>query len=185
MKNLIFCFVVASSSFFLSAVFAEDLLNGCKFNEWNDINGKPKYYQVISKDYAGVAHTVYWLKQAESGKYSNEGDYDKTTFVINKSPAVAACKKKRLHLPTKEEFEALSNCFEPDVGFLSTRFLSTNGLKGLYSKLPDMENRWFWSSSAHSGRPEGDAFFFDGYSGGVGSNLRDSRFQVSVRCVGR
>ncbi len=169
---------MACAPIFSTAAFAEDLLNGCKFNEWNDINGRPKYYQVISKDNAGKEHTVYWLKQAESGEYSNKGDYDKTTFVINNSPAVTACEKKKLHLPTKEEFEALRNCFEPDG-----RFLSNNGLKGLYSKLPDMENRWFWSSSAVSVSPEDFAFVFSGYDGDVVSFYR--YYQDSVRCVGR
>lgn len=176
MKNFTICLLMACAPIFSTAAFAEDLLNGCKFNEWNDINGKPKYYQVISKDNAEKEHTVYWLKQAESGLYSNQGDYDKTTFVINNSPAVAACEKKKLHLPTKEEFEALRNCFEPDG-----RFLSNNGLKGLYSKLPDMENRWFWSSSAYSSHPE--SFAFEGGYGFVDYDYRD--LQNSVRCVGR
>ena len=110
---------MVSASFFSSVSFAEALLNGCKFNEYNDTNNGRSYWKVISKDNEGALHTVYWLKQAESGTFSNAGDYEKGTFRIYNTPAIKVCLEKKLNLPTKEEFEALRNCFEPDGQFLS------------------------------------------------------------------
>ncbi|MBU6153720.1 MAG: hypothetical protein KGP28_05415 [Bdellovibrionales bacterium] len=178
MKN--FAFIVLSSLFLVHASHAEKMENGCEITESIDTQGNPAY-QVESQ-----GRTVYWLKQAESGYYTNFGDVDHNGTITN-SDAVNACAKKGLNLPSKEDFDALQLCFEATVS--NPEYLSDKGLdqmingKGDFKGFKDMANKEFWSSSVHTDHQKFAFGFSCIYGYGVYGGYRgDPHF---VRCVGR
>ena len=187
MKSLYFYFFIVGFCF-SSVSFADDLLNGCHF--YQDYN--PDFHKVVSYDNEGLklyrehkikeaeAHllTVFWAKNAEPGDYTNEGQVK--DHLLTNGPAVVACEKKHLALPTKEQFEALRNCFESDAR--DSDFLSENGRAQLVSRIPDMANQWFWTASVGKHYP-GGAFAFWFQWGVFENDIRATR--DSVRCVWR
>jgi len=191
MRNTTFYLLLATLSLLSSATFADDLLNGCKIHPWTDKEDNENDYQVISN-----GRTVYWQKTAESGganNYTNEGNrelgdrdgmispvtVDGVLSENQTSQAVYACEKNGRHLPTWEDFQALRNCFDKKKS--DSRYLSSDGLKKLYSYFPDMEGRSFWSSSVHPNRSY--AFYFNGADGY--GDYYNRYYQYSVRCVSR
>jgi hypothetical protein len=100
-------------------------------------------------------------------------------FLITTGQAVAVCKKKNLLLPTKQEFEALNNCFQKANDF--SDFLSRKGASDLIKKIPDMANQMFWTASVWPIFTE-QAFLFLGNRGYVEETLTRGD-QLSVRCV--
>ncbi len=120
------------------------------------------------------------------------------------SAAVYACEKNGTHLPTKEEYEALGNCFQPHIQH-SVK-LSDAGLSELYRKFPDMKPSesvafpYFWSSSVEVvNHPNGyktyKRLMFNSTIGFMARDNVDTQYtdgttaeevdKYSVRCVDR
>ncbi len=80
----------------------------------------------------------------------------------NQYDAIENCKAIEGKLPSKEDFE--------------------RGKKnGIREVLPNMKDRYFWSSSVHP-NDSGNAYYFNGIGGDIDYGYRDND-NVSVRCV--
>ncbi len=93
----------------------------------------------------------------------NKMDHFEAEKACNDQLAEVGGIKASWRLPTKEEFEEAEK-------------------NGVISSLPNMKNRWFWSSSVHSNYSN-DAWLFNGNNGSTVGGYRSNNY--SVRCVAR
>jgi hypothetical protein len=89
---------------------------------------------------------------------------------MNHDQAVAYCRDQGARLPTKEEYEALGRAMGRDE----------RGKGYQRNLIPEMEDRWFWSSLYGLG--DDFAYYFYGNFGSVGYVFRNGIYG-SVRCV--
>ncbi len=161
---------------------ANPLSYDCTLKDASD----PNFLEMVSVDDDGDPHTVLWAKKIESdGKplYSMKaldeaaGDLQGESYPVLKdgtvvhnrralseaeidqtktSPAVFACEKQGLHLPTIYEYEALQHCFNTKRRMaheLGVPVIKRKDLASFYRQFPEMkpasygENKKWWSST--------------------------------------
>ncbi len=181
---------------------------GCTFEDYSDY-----FYKVTSQ-----GRTVYWRKTTEDGLFTNEGSNDvngeikpvftKTGIGIvtsQTSEAVTACEKqllingKRLHLPTKSDYDALVRCFDSysEKADNTTYWMlanSTDGIEAFQEKFKDPVitkiisqgaqelSGAYWASSVRPMDPN-LAYVLDIEGNFAGNHTRKGK--LAVRCVAK
>jgi hypothetical protein len=124
------------------------------------------------KDPSGTTWSSY------QGEHDNNLLRNDQNNVVMDSPATEACAKIGGSLPTAQQYRTLVSYFDlaNDLSF------TNQGRKDLDAILPDMQGRFFWSSSV-SPFEIGSVNYFDSIRGYVSTDTRDATY--SVRCVGQ
>ncbi len=158
--------------FAMSAAHADTTYTTSKGAVFTQMQG-PGGFGKAWKDPSGTIWSAY------QGDYANNAIKPDQNNVVVDSPATEACAKIGGSLPTAQQYEKLASYFDLD----SNNNLTDQGRKDLYAIFPDMQNRWFWSSSVYSSDPDFANAFLGNY-GRVDDNygLRLS-YGFSVQCV--
>jgi hypothetical protein len=146
--------------------------NGTNREWWKDVTVKPALTWGPVED----IEKVKALQKKMNLTVKNEGKYPDYARA-----AVEYCKTLGMELPSQKDFlDALRN---PESEKGTDKGFGNGQNIALKDNLPDMKDRWFWSSSPHPSIAAG-ALGFNGSNGGVGFGGRDYG-DSSVRCVSR
>ncbi len=144
--------------------------------EWAKLKTEPG-----SLEFLDDVETYRWVERKYSGgksvKFDDPAGKTVCQLATEKLAAMGGLKDVHWHLPTADELAHIGRVDQSRYNEYEKKNITGNGL---FAKLPNMADHWFWSSSPAGGV---NAWGLSGSFGDVVSDDRD--YDGAVRCLGR
>jgi hypothetical protein len=152
-------------------------------------NSKGKAIAVFTPAVGPAAFVKEWDKtwKDPSGMLwgSYQGDFANNALkpdqngLVADSPATEACTKIGGILPTSQDYERLSSYFEHGTN----KYFTDQGNQDINQVFPDMQDRWFWTSSVYPELSDDAYGFYATFGEVIYFDAGSREIKSSVRCV--